>query len=221
MNLRLLIWVTSDCNLDCPLCSHKFTRKQYTKYQMNILEVHSIVNSIKKRGIKIDTIEITGGEPSLWNNLEQGVSLFKEVCNHVTLVTNGNNPPRIINLNLPHWIVSSSQATPEQLRQYKNYNITYNSHKHKPLPIQSIPNSLPGECCVRTDCFGKPQNSLLYLCGKVYYCCNTPALIQRTPLRESLYCDFYDDFVTKFQDKKFYESICSWCICNAKVWKQI
>ena len=225
MNLRLLVWVTSDCNLHCKFCSQTYTREVFKNYQMSMEEVITIVRSLKKRKIHINTIELTGGEPSLWENIEEGVKAFKTVCDTVTLVTNGNAPEKILNLNLKHWIVSASQATKIQMEYYSKHNkmgvIVYNRHLHKQLPTEVIKDSLPANCCVSQDCFNVPQESFLYISGKVYYCCNAFAISKEVGLNENIECDFEDDFVKKFSNKTFMESVCSYCICNRKVWSKI
>ena len=220
---RILIWVTSMCSLDCKWCSHKYTRTQYSDYQMQMEEVRMFVDSCKARHIHFDVIELTGGEASLWDNLEEGIELFKQVSNDITLVTNGNNPDRIINLNLKHWIVSSSQASSSQLLKYEPYNskINYNSHQHKKPPTTAVPNSLPANCCVLKDVFGRTQDSMLYLKGKVYYCCNAFPITEYINIDDEIVCDFEDDFVSKMSNKSFTHPVCQYCICNVKVWERI
>ena len=220
---RLLIWVTSDCNLACPLCSQEYTKKAFPGYHMSFLEILQVTRSLKNRGIRFDVIELTGGEPSLWSNLKVGVQLFSEVCDVVTMVTNGNEPDKVLRLGLPYIIVSSSQASPEQLAEYKKakgIKIAYNTHEHKPLPVKRVNDPLPAQCCVRKDCFGKEQTSLLYLAGTVYSCCNAFAISEKTGLSDSIACDFESNFFY-LQEKDYNNPICAYCICNSKVWNQI
>ena len=223
MKTRLYIWVTSDCNLSCPYCSQAYTMRQHKGYQMDLQEIHSIVNSCKERGLYFDIIEITGGEPSLWKNIEEGVKLFAEICDMVTLATNGNNPELILSLGLKTWIVSASQATPKQMKKYEpvKHKLTINSHTHKKAPDHPVFNSLPAICCSRVTPQGEAQVSMQYLKGNVYYCCDAFAHTEYVEESDSIVCSFEDDFLVKYKDKKYDQKICQYCLCNQNVWKTI
>lgn len=219
---KLVIWVTSDCTLKCRYCSQKYTMNYFSGYQMEKDEIDYIIDSCKKRNIHFNRIELTGGEPSLWDNLEYGVEMFKKISDDIFLVSNGNNPDRIINLKLDSFIISSSQANNEQLEKYKNINgVSYNSHQHKKLPIEPYMDSLPADCCVKLSHKGLPENNIMYLKGKIYYCCNAFNLTEKTGINENIVCDFEDDFISKFSNKTYNEKICSFCICNQKIWNRI
>lgn len=220
MGIRLYIWVTSDCNLSCKLCSQNYTMTQNKGYQMSKKEVTYICSECTRRGIKFDTIEITGGEPSLWDNIVFGVKSFKSICNNVTLATNGNNPELIKSLGLKTWIVSESQATPEQMSHYRGITgLTINSHKHKKIPLVPITESV--QCVLKNSPQGKSQNALMYLMGEIYYCCNAFALSNRVAITEETVCNFEDDFISKFSDKKYDQEMCYYCLCNSNVWNAI
>lgn len=222
MGIRLFIWVTSNCNLSCKWCSQNYTMTQNKGYQMSQQEITDIVNECIRCGIIFDTIEITGGEPTLWDNIEFGVNWFKTICGTLTLATNGNNPELVKSLGLKTWIVSESQATLDQMSHYRNISgLTINSHSHKKIPAEPIPNSLPAECVLRNSPQGIPQNALMYLRGKIYYCCNAFALSDRAEITNEIFCNFEDDYITKFSGKKFDKEICSYCLCNSKVWNSI
>lgn len=223
MITRLLIWVTSKCNLRCPNCSQAYTMKINKQYEMPIYEVDVIVKSCLERKIHFDIIELTGGEASLWTFLEYGFAEFSKVSDMVTMVTNGNNPERVKSLGMKTWIVSASQATKEQLKQYEGLsNVHYNSHQHKKLPDKPFDNVLPASCCVsRTPDGLHPQNALEYIRGKVYYCCDAFAHSEKTGLTDDIVCSFEEDFIKKFSDKKYDKEICRWCLCNGKIWSQL
>jgi hypothetical protein len=220
---RFYIWVVSDCNLNCPFCIQKYVMQTNKGYQMQMDEVNYIVNSCKERGLHFDMIEITGGESSLWVNLEEGVKKFSEICDMVTLATNGNDPERIKALGLKTWIVSESQATPEQMEHYKDlrHRLTINAHTHKKMPDRPMDNALPSACCTNVSPWGEPQATFEYVKGKVYNCPDCYAHLEYVPLTEDLVCNFEDDFVTKFMNKTFDKEICRYCLGNGRVWAQI
>jgi len=224
MNVRMVIWVTSVCNLRCKWCNQQYVMDTYSNYHMSQGEVDHFVQSCKDRGIRFAVIELTGGEPSLWANLEYGVRKFQEIADQVILITNGNDTQRILDLGLSHFVVSASQANEKQLEIYRasDRHIIYNQHQHKLSPTTPVPDSLPADCCADEDPFTKePQNSIEYILGKVYYCCGAVACSEYAGMTEDLVCNFEDDFIIKFSDKKYDKAICQYCLCNNKVWHSI
>ena len=223
MKTRFYIWVTSVCNLNCPYCIQRFTMDQNKGYQMQMDEVNYIVDSCKKRGLHFDMIEITGGEASLWPHIREGVDKFKEICDEVTLATNGNNPELIKSLGLKTWIVSESQATPEQMDHYRDlrHKLTINAHTHKKMPDKPFDNALPATCCTRVSPWGEPQATFEYIKGKVYQCPDCFAHLEYVQETPEIVCDFEDDFVSKFMNKTYDKEICKYCLGNGNVWAQI
>lgn len=223
MKSRFYIWVTSDCNLACPFCIQAHPMRTFAGYQMQPDEVDYIVNSCKERNIRFDTIEVTGGESSLWDHLEYGVKRFSEICDMVTLATNGNNPERIKALRLKTWIVSESQATKEQMQHYEKQRsfLTINAHKHKRMPDKPLDNVLPAICCTSVSPQGEPQWTCEYIQGKVYNCPDAYPHTAKVGILPELVCDFTDDFISKFKDKNYMQEICRYCLGNQKVWNKL
>lgn len=196
--------------------------RQNAGYEMSMSEVDYIVGSCTRRGIRFDTIELTGGEASLWRHLEYGFMRFSEITDTVTMVTNGNDPERIKALGMKHWIVSASQATGEQLKHYEGMpNVRYNSHTHKKLPVAPMFYVLPAQCCVSISPEGSPQNAIEYIRDKIYYCCDAYAHSEHTGITDDIVCDFQDDFIIRFSDKRFDKEICRYCLCNGKIWTRL
>lgn len=220
MRTRFYIWVTSDCNLSCKWCIQRYTMDQNKGYSMQRDEIDYIVDSCKSRSIHFNIIELTGGEVSLWEHLEYGVQKFSEICNYVTLATNGNNPERIIALDLKTWIVSASQATPEQLNKYEKVKdkIAFNYHKHKKMPDHAVVNSLPSRCCTSTDSFKVRQTTMEYIRGKVWYCPDAFAHTEKTGVYPEIVFDFKRDFINKFSRKRYNQKICQYCLGNGNIW---
>lgn len=223
MKTRFYIWVTSDCTLKCPYCIQKFVMDTHKGYQMQMDEVRYIVESCKKRGLHFDMIEITGGEASLWEHLEEGVKEFEKICDMVTLATNGNNPERIKALGLKTWIVSESQALPEEMEHYRDirHRLTINAHTHKKMPDKPIEGTLPAACCTRVSPWGEPQATFEYIKGKIYQCPDCAAHLEYVPETPDLVCSFEDDFVSKFINKTYDKEICKYCLGNGQVWARI
>jgi hypothetical protein len=223
MKIRLYIWVTSDCNLHCPYCIQEPVMALHRGYQMSMEEVIGIVKSCQDRGIHFDTIELTGGEASMWENLEFGVKVFGKICNTITLATNGNNAEKVIALGLKTWIVSESQATPSQMLKYKGIRgLTINKHSHKKMPTTPMPSSLPAICCTRQSPQLESQVALEYVKGRIWHCPDACSHVNRLGLNEEEYsCRFEDDFMAHFSNKTYDKEICQYCLGNQKVWNQL
>ena len=96
--------------------------------------------------------------------------------------------------------------------------IYYNDHQHKKLTDIPLPDSIPASCGISITPQLIPQNLIAYIKGKVYYCCNTFQISKKLPLTDDLVCDFEDDFMAKFSNKKYDKAQCAYCHCNGKVW---
>ena len=228
MNLKMYLWVTSICNLSCPLCNQKHALDTHKGYSMDMDELRAFIKSCQDRNIHFSWIELTGGEITWWTNLEEGIKLLydSKICDKITLATNGNNPEKIFNISsmLDYWVVSKTQATKEQVAQYQPYNhkINYNSAAHKPAPDKPLDNIIPATCCCSIDKYGAPYTAFLYIKNKVYYCHFTVALSQYVDIvKDDVVCDFTDDFVAKFSNKTYDKEICTYCLCNKKIWDKI
>lgn len=222
--VKFLIWVTSDCNMSCPLCNQAHTMRTHKGYQMSMKEVFGIVESCKKRGIHFEDIELIGGEPTLWINLKEGVKELKKITDHIFFVTNGTNPEIPPASGVDRWVVSISQVTRENKKVFAKYGTSkmkFTGHYHKKVPDKPLDGVLPADCVASRCTFPphQPENNIVYLKGKMYYCNLVVGLSDRLPIEEDTVCDFEDDFLSFFKDKKFDKEMCRYCLCNHKVWK--
>lgn len=227
MQLNLLIWVTSNCNLACPLCMVKHTMACYPGYEMSMDEVNEIISSSKKRGIHYDTITLTGGEATEWPNLKQALKALyiSKIADNITLITNGTNIEKIIEVKpfLNYYAVSYTQCGMKRKAEFDTlgHTIIYNGSDHVELPTEPIEGTTPAECCNANSFVGIKQNQVHYIAGKVYYCCYVKLFENVIPITPDMVCDFKDDFISHFSGKNYKKEICKYCICNQKVWKQI
>jgi len=230
INFKITLWVTSKCNLACPLCNQNYTMTQNKDYEMSLDELKFFIKSSQDRGLHYYMVDLSGGEVTLWPHLEEGIKLLydSKVCDKITLTTNGNNPEKIIRMSsmLDYWILSKTQATVEQIKKYEAFPLTYkiywNDVPHKNPLNFPIEGTLPAVCCCITDAHWIDYNGLLYLRGKIYYCILAFALKEKIGLIEDeLVCDFTDDFLSKFKDKKYDKKMCTYCLCNRKIWELI
>ena len=213
--------------MDCPLCMVKHTMSCYPGYEMTMEELRGITSSSKKRGIHYDTITLTGGEPTSWPNLKQALKelYISKIADNLTLITNGTNIEKIIEVKpfLNYYAVSYTQCGMKRKAEFDalGHTIIYNGGEHKVIPTEPLKDTIPTECCNEKSFIGVKQNQVHYIAGKVYYCCYAKLFEYQIPLKGDMVCDFTDDFVAKFSNKKYDKEICKYCICNHKVWKQI
>lgn len=227
MNLNMLLWVTSKCNLRCKLCMADYSMQCMKDYEMSLEEVHYFIDSTIRRNIHYDFITLTGGEVSTWPNLKEAVTLIynAKIANNIGLITNGTAPEKIFEIAhlLSVYAVSATQAPKDHLTLFENsgHNIVYNWVSHKPVPITPMDKALPAICCNRLDWLNNPTNQLHYAQGKVYYCCYVIDISNIVPITQDLVCSFEDDFISYFIDKVYDKEICRYCLCNEKVWNQL
>ena len=223
--VHLVLWVTSRCNLDCPRCNQQATRKALPGYDMPEEELERIITSSKERGLHFSTIELTGGEPSLWPLFERGIEKLKaaEIADHITFITNGNDAARVARIANQHglrYTVSLTQATEEQsaVHRAQGVGVMWNDVSHRLLPVQPVPDSLPAECSQVHDGNGRVVRQLEYIQGKVYYCCMAYANSAIVGDDSRTQCSFEENFCAAFAGRKFDLPICTVCLANAKVW---
>jgi len=229
--LHLVLWVTSCCNLKCPLCNQTTAREVSPGYKMSRAELDHFINSSVERGIKYKTIELSGGgEVSIWPEFEYALKALRDsgVAEELSFITNGANAERVTDLAFtycPCYHVSLQQATPEQvnIHRSKGVRVFWVNGPHLPSPQKLVDGSLPCSCQLHTDRWGFLVNQLLYYSGNVYRCC--PANMHYTFFIDGLekgYCVPFDsDFVTWARGKTLDCNLCAICLCNNKVFDRM
>lgn len=94
--LRLSLYVTSICSLDCEECIMQYLMKRDPKYHMSLEEIDRLVSSSERSRYKFDFI-LTGGEPLLWKNLKEGLRRLRasSICKSIQIFTNAMNISRL------------------------------------------------------------------------------------------------------------------------------
>jgi organic radical activating enzyme len=193
---------------------------------MSANELNHFIESCQKRNIRFTSVELTGGEPTLWPLFSMALErlVAAKITEQVTFITNGNDPSvtaRLANRFTLRYMVSATQATAEQQDMHAKIGVgvQWNNETHKCCPSKLIPDTLPAQCSQRQLRDGQVSRELLYLAGQVWYCCTAAANAIRLRQEEpSLSCSFEEDFNSYFADKQFDKRICSICLSNKKVW---
>jgi len=87
-NLPSMVIFTVGCNLNCEFCHNKYLHNQSVGKQLSINEIISVVRS----NLLVNGISITGGEPTLQNDLIELCKEIKRLGKYVSVDTNGTNP---------------------------------------------------------------------------------------------------------------------------------
>ena len=82
---------TSGCNFACAFCHNS----SLIPNSNDLLKIDNIIDFLKKRKNMLDSVCITGGEPTLHKDLPEFISKIKEMGYLVKLDTNGTNPQMI------------------------------------------------------------------------------------------------------------------------------
>lgn len=224
--IHLCLWVTSRCNLQCPSCNQGVTRQDNRGYEMDQKELSYFIQSCRQRRIHFSTLELTGGEPTLWPLFESGIAQLQEakIADRVTFITNGRdakNVAEVANRYGLYYTVSLFQCTEELKKQHEQYGVgvIWNTAGHRQVPIRPIANSLPADCSQRQDSHGRVVRQLYYLRGVVWYCCMAYAASKIVENHPRYHCPFDEDFDSFFRQRSGEWPICSVCLCNNKVWK--
>ncbi len=83
--LRLLI--TDACNLSCTYCHNEgqFGRNNF----MPIASIEALAEWLEKNSVAVQSLIISGGEPTIHPKLIEIVDLLRDCCNSLSMVTNG------------------------------------------------------------------------------------------------------------------------------------
>ena len=107
-NLACIIF-TSGCNFDCPYC---YNRDLVESKAAEIKE-EEIFDYLNQRKNMLDGVVISGGEPTIWNDLIPFMKRIKEYGFNIKLDTNGYRPEvlrEIIDNNLVDYIAMDIKA---------------------------------------------------------------------------------------------------------------
>jgi pyruvate formate lyase activating enzyme len=83
---------TQGCNFRCPYCHNK---KLIESDKISLLRPEDVFDFLKKRQGQLDGVVVTGGEPTLHNDLIDFLRKIKEMGFLVKLDTNGSLPEKL------------------------------------------------------------------------------------------------------------------------------
>lgn len=116
---------TKGCNFNCSYC---YNRDLVDNKAETIDEDYVMAYLYKRRKI-LDGVVISGGEPTIWDDLIPFIKKIKEFKLDIKLDTNGYNPAmlkEIIDNNLVDYIAMDIKAIPDKYMKVINKKIDFN-----------------------------------------------------------------------------------------------
>lgn len=126
---------TGGCNFQCPYChnSQLISCENTEEYQKE-----KILSFLKKRVGILEGVVISGGEPTIWPDLKDFVTLVKNMGYKVKLDTNGTNPEllkELCNENLIDYVAMDIKHDPAK------YSLFYSQITNKDDVLERITES--------------------------------------------------------------------------------
>lgn len=113
------------CNMRCPFCHNA---SLVYKLEDEIPQ-DEVLDYLKKRKNMLDGVVISGGEPLLWEDLEDFIKRVKEIGYCVKLDTNGSLPEKLKNLldkNLIDYVAMDIKNSKDKYSLTAGVDIDYN-----------------------------------------------------------------------------------------------
>lgn len=89
-HISAIIW-TLGCNFRCPFCYNKAIVFE----EIDVIPEEQVLDFLEKRKKLLEAVSITGGEPTLQDDLVEFIKKVKNLGYLVKLDTNGSNPEKI------------------------------------------------------------------------------------------------------------------------------
>jgi len=223
---RLLIslLVTSACGMHCEHCIMRHLLRAQKDYQMSLEEVQAFIEASERSGYKFD-IMLTGGEPSLWKHLKNGVLMLKRsrICGSLMVFTNATSIESLLDEEVigaidKLWISNYKTTDPENVKilqeRYASKIDLHNMFEFWETPQGPVADTLPAECL----------NGEIFLCNYQVYACphsasiahgNGSTILLSNPLRPG-----FIKGLSRIKNNQQKE-ICAWCISNNKLRRKI
>ncbi len=116
----------SGCNFRCGFCHNpEIVLPELLKDQLIISE-KDFFDFLATRQGKLDGVCITGGEPTIWNDLPEFIRKIKKLGFFVKLDTNGTNPEmveKLINLDLVDYFAVDIKNSPDKYEKTVNVKV--------------------------------------------------------------------------------------------------
>jgi pyruvate formate lyase activating enzyme len=118
------------CNFSCGFCHNPHLVRDIDKLEsypaINVLKL------LKERSSSIDAVVITGGEPTLFKEIDSFIKKVKEIPLLVKIDTNGSNPEiikKLLDKSLVDYVAIDIKTSPEKYKLASGVNINFDTIK--------------------------------------------------------------------------------------------
>lgn len=220
----LALHVTSTCNLACSECIMQWQMNDNFTYHMSIEEIERFIHFTKLSNYKFQRLTISGGEPFLWKNLDEGLKLLMNsgVTNEITVFTNA---------------VFYKKLTPSIIKNITTIRVSYYDHlqggtdntEHiKELQkihpkVEVVPRDvftrIPSEPIHSTEEVRCKNLYTQYYNGNIYACAHAHSLALKVGSKiktgEPIGINYLDNTVEIRKGQ--HTDLCSVCVSNASI----
>ena len=220
--MKLILNVTSVCNLSCSQCGQKSWRRKL--YHMSEEEVKNIIYYSEKSNYEIKELILSGGEPILWKNIHMlDFIRSSKIVKFITFFTNGvKEIPKEVLKNIDRLIISKYPKSNED-----NINKTIsncsgllkdirikNKKEFLIWPDNKLDNCLPAKCYCK---FMSYYDGVIASCGEIFEI-EKRYNVDLSKFKTTVdHINFLDDIETNHGSFDH----CSYCIENKLVQKKI
>jgi glycosyltransferase EpsE len=220
------VLVTGKCNRNCRYCSQATYNENYKDYQTPIELIQKLCDRSKAIGARYEWIQFSGGEPFMWDNLEEACRLVKDsgAFKKVRVFSNcyhWDRMEKVLGDNLIDVVyTNSTNASPSGWKKlakaFPDKSIVA-PLEHKPLPTEPMAGVLPARCNCNHPCV--VENNV-YPCGNFYE--HITRLGKNMDDYKDYFCSLDDDWIGFYRKvDRFNMDICSYCLANGRVWEKI
>lgn len=220
------VMVTGKCNKKCQHCSQATFNKLHRDYDYSMPMIEKLCKRSIENGARYEWLQFSGGEPLLWDNLEEACKYAKEsgAFKKVRIMSNCFDKERMSRLLDEHLVdmvyTDTFNSDPEGLEllkaRYRDRS-TMADIPHKPLPTEPVEGTLPARCtCDRPSVIGNN----VYPCGNFFE--HVTRLGKNLDDYRQYFCTLDDDWIGFYRKvDRFNMDVCKYCLSNWWVWEKI
>ena len=220
----LALHVTSTCNLACSECIMQWQMNDNFSYHMSIEEIEKLIHFTKLSNYKFNRLTISGGEPFLWKNLNEGLSLLKNsgITKEITVFTNAvfykkltpDIVKNITTIRVSHYDhIQGGTDNTEHILQLKKI------HPKVEVVDRTVFTNIPSEPIHSTEEVNCSNLYTQYFNGSIYACAHAHSLALKVGSQvktgEPIGINYLDN--TAETRKGQHKELCSICVSNKSI----
>jgi len=220
----LYLWTNAACTHSCKFCMQQRLMRLNPAYEMSMKDLEMLIDAIKQSKYpQFPFVDITGGEPMLWSNVEDGLRLLYEAdIGPIHVFTNATRLETMMRVDkyVSMWRISVYEWNKEEAKRAKatfpgkiwpQPDVTHMPMPDGPFGVEVLP----------ADCGGP---GWLVYDGYIYPCCNLPGvpLWYGYKLEDMPRCPIQPGFIEVLMAKRRrIDEFCRRCVGNVNIQKWV